>query len=486
MHSFFKKNFNYYINIFFILSIWFCIDTNFENILSLKSDIGIKNIFLSLRALGPFIVFFIVFFYKGKVQLLTKNKSLNYILIILYINFLFQSIGLIVTGNSINNFYYILISLFSIYSISSLYNSDLNKINYLISLIVLTLIVCAFGYLSYEWFFTTRNINMYGTFPNVFSPLADFSSNVIRSSGLSRSIMIITIPLFYLILIDKIKLFYFIPYSRLFYLFPYLILSSMIYFNQSRIVIVFFVLFSFFSIFYFLRNKTINYKIKKIFILIILPIIFLYSLIVVKEEYHSKFYTNETIKLIVNIYNDNFKTSPTQLNQMQESGFALPHNDKEYFEVKLKNKELHAFFRKSTSIENDSFKDSFATRRYSFWKEVILESKKKVFGYGALGDRYLINENSSNTLVYSYASGGIISTIIMLIVIIRYTYLCLFFVFKRKISLQKKNIFIFSSVFTISFLLFRGIAEVGIAVFSIDLLIFLSCITICEKFKIQK
>ena len=58
--------------------------------------------------------------------------------------------------------------------------------------------------------------------------------------------------------------------------------------------------------------------------------------------------------------------------------------------------------------------------------------------------------------------------------------------FIKKISLQKKNIFVFSSIFTISFLFFRGIAEIGIAVFSIDFLVFLSCIIICEKLKIQK
>jgi len=41
--------------------------------------------------------------------------------------------------------------------------------------------------------------------------LGDFSSNVIRSSGLSRSVMIILIPLFYLILNDKIKFFFLQP-----------------------------------------------------------------------------------------------------------------------------------------------------------------------------------------------------------------------------------------------------------------------------------
>jgi len=131
-------------------------------------------------------------------------------------------------------------------------------------------------------------------------------------------------------------------------------------------------------------------------------------------------------------------------------------------------------------------KTTFTSHRYSNWKKVILKSKKPIIGYGPLGDRYLIEENSHNTLLYSYVSGGIVSTILMLIIIIRYTYLCLFLTFVKKIPLEKKNIFIFSSIFTISFLFFRGIGEISIAVFSIDFLVFLSCIAICEKFKMQK
>ena len=88
--------------------------------------------------------------------------------------------------------------------------------------------------------------------------------------------------------------------------------------------------------------------------------------------------------------------------------------------------------------------DTVTTHRFLYWKQVILKSKKPIIGYGPLGDRFLIHENSSNTLIYSYASGGVISTILMLILIIRYTYLCLFLTFIKKISLQKKNIFIFS------------------------------------------
>ena len=142
--------------------------------------------------------------------------------------------------------------------------------------------------------------------------------------------------------------------------------------------------------------------------------------------------------------------------------------------------------RPKLSVIRPTQKTTFTSHRYSNWQKVILKSKKPIIGYGPLGDRYLIDANSHNTLVYSYASGGIVSTILMLILVIRSTYLCLFLTFIKKIPLQKKNIFIFSSIFTIFFILFRGIGEIGIAVFSIDLLVFLACITICEKFQIQK
>ena len=196
----------------------------------------------------------------------------------------------------------------------------------------------------------------------------------------------------------------------------------------------------------------------------------------------------KSISLFNHIYDNYVATDHHELNIYELHGkrFAVPHEHKNYLNIDIRDSVDKPIFRKIASVEKNSLKDAVATQRYSFWKEIILKSSKPIIGYGALGDRYLINENSSNTLIYSYASGGIISTVLMLIIIIRYTYLCLFLTFIKKIPLQKKNITVFSSIFTISFLLYRGIAENGIAVFSIDLLVFLSCIAVCERFKIQK
>jgi len=127
-----KKKLINYVSIFFILSLWFCIDTNFENILGTPTstpsgyeynlkfffigDISIKSIFISIRTLSPFlffiILFFISYFYQFKIDFFTKNKPLNFILTILYINFLFQIVGLLTTENHINNSYYIFVLFF--------------------------------------------------------------------------------------------------------------------------------------------------------------------------------------------------------------------------------------------------------------------------------------------------------------------------------------------------------------------------------------
>ena len=146
-----KKKLIDYISIFFILSLWFCIDTNFENISPFKvvfrsnffsmNDITIKHIYFFVRTLSPFIFFIILFFLsyfcQFKIEFFTKNKTLNFILIILYIYFLFKFIGLFISNNDTYNSYYIFVALFSIFAIANIYNEGLHKISYLISFLII-------------------------------------------------------------------------------------------------------------------------------------------------------------------------------------------------------------------------------------------------------------------------------------------------------------------------------------------------------------
>ena len=281
MHKELKKVSDNYIYILLFFSIWLCIDTNFDNILTLKKGINSHKFLLSLRAILPYLIFLIFlinfFLNKNKINILTNNKSLNIMLIIFFLYFLSHIPGLILTKNNLSNSYYVWVALIAIFCATASYNAhkNLEKIYYIIGIIFLTPIVFTYGYLSWEWILKTQNLNMYGTFPHVFANLEIFSTNVIRSSGLARSTMIIILPLFFLLLIER---------RKIFYSFIYVILCSIIYLTQSRIVVVYFITFSFFSIIYFNWKSNFLAKINKLFFLILLPILFFNSVIITKEE----------------------------------------------------------------------------------------------------------------------------------------------------------------------------------------------------------
>ena len=500
MHKLIKTIFKNQVYFLLFISVWFCIDTNFENILSLKNNISIRNIFLFLRAILPLFLFATMLFIMAinrnyQLYFRTNNKSLNLIFFLFFIFFLIQVYGLIVTKNNIGNSYYLIIASITIICTLYSYNRKLEKISYLICLFFVGLVITVYSYLNYKWLLTTHNLQLYGTFPTVYLSLEVFSNNVIRSSGLSRSSLIFLIPLFFTLLISRIKLIY---------LSIYLILATNIYLTQSRTVLLFYIPFVCFSVFYFLRNKDIKYIFKKFIILFILPIFFFNSLLIIKEEYRTKAITKKIINKISSVtttkeeeleIEENWKKKFLEegcnklLTETGESKHGLHDNrNPDYVydkELELKCSRLHQRA-KVTFMEGNVVRaldpTTFTSNRFNYWTEIISLSERPIAGYGALGDRFLIYQNSHNSLIYSYASGGIISVVIILILIIRYTYLCFLLVFFRKIKMEKKNIIILSSIFTLSFLVFRGITQVSIAVFSIDFLVFITCACICEGY----
>ena len=293
---------------------------------------------------------------------------------------------------------------------------------------------------------------MYGTWPHVFYDIENLSSNLIRSSGLARSTMILIIPLFFVLLIQRVKILY---------LTLYIFLSSIIYLTQSRIVLLFYFSFLIFSFVYLIWNESLKQKIIKIFILGLLPILFFNLTLLAKEEMRSGFIS---------------KKLGIEYNKERSTIFFRQYNEKFDFVLKgdTRFQDPENYIRKLDPT-------TITSNRFGYWKSIILRSNEPIFGYGVLGDRFLIGVNSANTLIYSYASGGLISLILMIIILLRYTYLCIHYIFFRKIHLKKENIVLLSSIFTMSFLMLRGIVEVGIGVFSIDFLIFLSCLIVCEQ-----
>ena len=447
-----------HIYIFLFFAIWFCIDTNFHNILAFKKDINFKNLLTSIRTIAPIALFIVLAFstLKKKNKFSFEKNFFNKIILIFLLFFIAQLPGLIFTNNNILNSYYLIISLISIFAISKSYNENYTLLNYQIGLFILSTLLFVYGVVTYKWFFfDTINLNFYGTYPSAYIYMHEFSSNVIRSSGLARSSMILIIPLILFILLRKINLFSLISF---------LFLSSIIYLTQSRVIIFFYVIFVIFLIIYYFRKKNIKNSLSKIFLLLIIPIIFSNLIIFSKEIMRT---TN-----FIKIYKSfKYKFNLNQKYQYNDVYKSL--HDYNYTEHEFYVENLVRPFEKTT----------FSSNRVTYWKNVISNSKKPFLGYGILGDRFLIEKNSSNAFIYSYASGGIISVLLLTAIFLRYIFLSIKFVFLDKIALNRKNLIKLSSIYTICFLMYRSLVEVGVAVFSIDFVIFLTCIAICEKSK---
>ena len=86
-----------YFTVVLLFAIWGSLDSNIVSLLSIFSSSSIfsfVNLFSIIRASGPYVIFiiFICFFYK-RLSFRTNSRNLNFILIILVLNFLIQLIA---------------------------------------------------------------------------------------------------------------------------------------------------------------------------------------------------------------------------------------------------------------------------------------------------------------------------------------------------------------------------------------------------------
>ena len=258
--------------------IWICIDTNFENTFKILDVINFTSILLFFRSINPFIFILIIFllFSKNiKLSLFTKNKNINYLIFIFYIFFILQLFSHLVSDNEIFFLYYFFISIFLLFYFSYAFNAKLLTISFYISLFFLIVFFIIFGVLTIKYFFTSSALNLYGTFPFVYESLLTISTNVIRSSGLSRIAMILYIPLYLLLLIS--------PVTKKKYL-VFLLISFFIFLSQSRIIILYWIIFSLFSTIFFLWSKKIKIIITKIIFLIIAPLLITGLIVTAKQQ----------------------------------------------------------------------------------------------------------------------------------------------------------------------------------------------------------
>tara|TARA_B100000902_G_scaffold288549_1_gene274747 strand:- start:153 stop:1538 length:1386 start_codon:yes stop_codon:yes gene_type:complete len=446
-------------NIGFILlyiSIWLSLDSSIYNLLNIKSYVhsyfslhsneyashdlvlDYKNIFFgilkSLRFISPYIIFVILFFLFRKdlisIKLDSKFKFVFYIIIF---SFFLQGITPFFNGNSLLNVPFALISIILLINLIYFYNFfNLNKI-FLLGLIILFFITTAYGLVLIHYLiFFSPNLNLYGGWPENLQSLQLLSNHVPRSSGISRSSLILMIPLSFYILVSK-KLNY--KFYTIYIFLSFLMLST-----QSRISLFVYMLgvvvFSYYI--FFVCN---NNKLKKFLLIIILPII-------------TWIFSIEVLSMTRN--------SPAYLSFISDK--LIKNYDQDKYDKLIRSRD----------------KGSFSSRRTEDWQNIIEKNQNYFLGYGVLGDRYLIDQTASSLIFYNYASGGIVSVFIFFILILRSIYLCIKTIFINYKVPDKDNYIVLSACFIVLFLIIRSLVESSFAVFGIDSLIFFSSYLLIE------
>ncbi len=435
-----SKNFNFsYIEIFLILSFlicWFSISTSFYDIQNFvkKENNNLNdliNLFRQSLNLSVFPILLGIFFKSFK-----KIKFRNEFLFVFALSyFLLQIPGLFFSDNSISNLVYV-ISSCNILLVFALVNIHFDEKKYFIFFYIMLSMLILVTFLNYKTFvnfFISQSSNTLYTF--FFSSETFFGKVSPRSTGSSRTLLLILICSF--IIFNK----YFEKknFSKIIF---FILLSSFILLFQSRTTIV---LLFIFVISIFIIEKDYSFKkiIKFFLIYLLLPICFVYLILISKQFF----------------FNEDF----------------LPNLSKFGFKENL-------------IVITDDFKrpidpETYSSGRLDDWKSLLSKINTSIIlGYGAQGDRFLINQTASNGILYSLSSSGILGTLFFLL----FSLLSLRILLKNFLnSLHLGLIVSYYSSIVVFVILLRSILESSYAVFSIDFIVIYTFINYLNKFSLK-
>jgi len=410
--------------IFSFLVCWFSISTSFEDLLIYNKikEISLNNIINFLRHISVYFCFFslilIFLIFKNEINF---KKYIIFYLLIAY--FTAQFIGLFYTDNKIENISFILSSLTTILTIILIdffFSRNEKKYFLLISFLILNIVF----FIS----FTPDLINylngksIYGKF---YSSEFFFEKDSPRSSGLARM---------------ALMMFIFLKLFELQY-------SKYIKNHSKKILLMSIILLTFITLF---QSRTI------IFITVIICLLIFFN--------QNKFEFNKFLKFIlIYFFIPTFLFfSLSMFNSYKATKLDLAGKDLKIIDYLKSDKSL---------ILRGYQQGDISSGRFSDWKEILenVSGKKIIYGYGAQGDRYLINQSASNSLIYAFASSGIFGLIFFIIfnIAVCFKIIKIFFYYLEKNSENMLYCLILIS------LALRGILETSYAVFSVDLIIFI-------------
>ena len=397
------------------LSLWVSINTRPSEIFNFGK--GLIQSVNSLRLILPLLFSILISIYLLCILYLEKFK-IKKIHLLFFLFFFSQLIGLLLNDPKNFNIHYIHLEVLAIGTICLLVLCDYYKLDrlykYFFFVSLLSLFI-AFSFSLWPKLTDVKHFNFYDTFSEKNSNILNQSS--IRITGLSRMLAIINV--FLILYLHNLKNFYLKKILELLII----ICSLLLLFMQSRGTLVcYFVSITF--IIFFITNNDMNYKLKNILIVIIVPIFLYFS---------------------INHY--------------------LYENIKKKDEIKTYSRIL----------------ETHTSGRTFIWSHILSNYEyRKIFGYGPHGDRFFLKDfakkfpfgdNASNIFIYSLLSGGIASLLFLILIFFN-----IFIVVKKFIENKSKNFYINSlfenfAYICLIFFSIRSIFENSFGLFSLDFLI---------------
>ena len=419
--------------------IWLSISTNFDD-LKLPDNLEAKKINIYVNFFRQFFLctFFIINILLFLNIIYKKNNfKYNILFLFFFIYILSQIPGLILTENSFKNISYLIssCSLLILINLINNYFNDKEKIIFiLISLFLLLLVYCS-TFIPNLIFFLKGQINLYGGYQEGSEVFLGKHSP--RSSGTSRSALIISLYLMIISsLYDLFKNYKFLLNILLIILFTSIITMQ----SRTNIFLLSIVIFYYY---HFQNNIKTKMLIKYSLTFILTPI--LLSLIIFSIYGYTKLKTHNDIK-------------------KYEKYQILSHSI---------NKPLRKIGKKN-----------FTSGRLQDWTNLFQSTKNKILlGYGAQGDRFLINQSASNGLLYVFSSSGLMG-------ILFYSLFSITIFIKIIKNLLLKNNYklnplkFFNSII-IFIILLRSMLESSYAVFGIDQIVLFTSLIFINKSRIK-
>lgn len=428
---------------------------------SLSHSINSLRILLPLISSFIIVVIFGIYLKNNLFNLIQKKNLISFLLILI---FFFQFIGLFTTSDrdfSFGNLYLPILGISSIIVLTLASNFLKKKKLFKIFTYALLLFIAAVTILVL--YLTVKKYGFFGVILiyNFIDPNDTFSNQVLpRITGLARMIGILNIVIIvYSIKKNLLK-------NKL-YLFLIFILSTILFFIQSRGAILCY--YSVALIIIFFQLKIFSDKLKLFTIVLFFPICF-HFLIMSNEKLNKTFQKN-----IQEQYQIKLNTS------MIKSG--------ELLNLKNNEEEDKPLFYDTNKIR--IYNNLTSSGRTFLWKSLIINfDKKKIFGYGPQADRFLLGEglekelgfgnNVSNAILYTFGSSGYFGLIIIVLIYFYSIFFLYHKIFIEKILYKKNKFFETLSIYFIIFILIRSLFENSFSYFGLDFLLFIVAINSCN------